>query len=401
MFGQKKYKTTRIIDLLGLALRIFKVRPFRTVLTVLGIGVSFSTIFFLMSLGYGLQNILLSQISNDQALRTIDVTTNNPGALPLDMKAIDKIRSFSGVQQVSPLIANPGQVEITSVVTDSLVESVPTPLFTQISPKMLEGGLPKKNSDEVIISQALATVLGANTIGKNVTVTSYVQQLQAGSTQTVTIKHPDTYTIVGIFEGDQNIIFVPFDKVNSLGLPYGLVKVLVKDDATLKNVRPQIVDMGYAASALADTVDQANQIFRVFQFILGLFGIASLIVAIIGMINTMTISLLERIHEIGVMKIFGITQGDIRRLFYLESSIVGFLGGLSGLVMGYLTSRIFNLAIALLASTLGGKKVELFFYPSWFILSILIFSSIVGFLIGLSPARKASRLDPLKALNYK
>ncbi len=159
--------------------------------------------------------------------------------------------------------------------------------------------------------------------------------------------------------------------------------------------------MGFSTAVLADTVDQANQVFRIFQFILALFGVAALVVAIIGMVNTMTISLLERVHEIGIMKIFGITTSDIKKLFYLESTIVGFLGGLSGLTMGYILSLLFNLAIALLAKSLGGNPVNLFSYPTWFIFSILIFSSMVGFLIGFSPAKTAAKLDPLKALNYK
>jgi ABC-type antimicrobial peptide transport system permease subunit len=401
MFGNKKYKSTRLIDLIGLALRVFKVRPFRTLLTILGIGVSFSTIFFLLSLGYGLQNLLLSQISNDRALRTIDVTSNNSAALPLNQKALNKISSFNGVEEIQPLISSNGQVETSKIVTDTLVESAPDNLFSSLAPQFVEGGMPKNKETEVMITQGLASLLGTNLIGQDVNVTATVSELQDGAENKVVKKFDTPFKIVGIVSGDQNTIFVPFDKATGLNLPYGLFKVLVKDDLTLKDVRTKIVDLGYSSSALADTVDQANKIFRVFQFILALFGVASLVVAIIGMINTMTISLLERIHEIGVMKIFGITESDIKKLFYLESAIVGFLGGFSGLVMGYLASRVFNLGIALLAQTLGGKKVELFYYPPWFISSILIFSTVVGFVIGWSPARKASKLDPLKALNYK
>lgn len=401
MFGNKKYKSTKLVDLIGLALRVFKVRPFRTLLTILGIGVSFSTIFFLLSLGYGLQNILLSQISNDRALRTIDVTSNNSAILPLDQKALKIISGYRGVQEVQPLIASPGQVETSKLVSDATVESAPDSLFTEIAPKVIEGSLPKNREKEVLISHGLESLLGTNLIGQEVNVTASITRLEDGAAKTVVEKFSEPFKISGIVEGDQSIIFVPFDKATALNLPFGLFKVLVKDDLSLKDVRSKIVDLGFASSALADTVDQANKIFRVFQFILALFGVASLVVAIIGMVNTMTISLLERIHEIGIMKIFGITESDIKKLFYLESAIVGFLGGFSGLTMGYLASRVFNLGISLLANALGGKKVELFFYPLWFIASILIFSTLVGFTIGWSPARKASKLDPLKALNYK
>ena len=202
-------------------------------------------------------------------------------------------------------------------------------------------------------------------------------------------------------ESDQNTVYVPFQKITSMNLPYGLIKVLAKDTESLVTIRSGIITLGFTTSALADTVAQANQIFGIFQIILALFGLAALSVAIIGMVNTMTISLLGRLHEIGIMKIFGITKADMEKLFFLESSIVGFLGGASGLTMGYVFSKIFNFVIGILANNLGGKSVDLFFYPVWFVVSILVFSTVVGFLVGVSPANEASKLDPLKALKFK
>lgn len=405
MFGQKTaFKSAKLLDLVSLSLRVFKVRPFRTALTILGIGVSFATIFFLLSLGYGLQHILLNQISSDVALRTIDVSTSNYVALPLTQQVVDKMKTLPGVEQVNPIIATSGQVEMADLLTDTNVESAPDNVLHEVSPKVLEGTMPKENSDGAAITKTLQSLLspdGKPILGKMVTVTSYVSVVKDGAQQVQAIVHPTQYKIAAVVDGDQNIIFVPYQKVVDLNLPYGLVKVLTNSDASLETARTAIIGMGFTTSVLADTVAQANQIFRVFQIILACFGLAALVVAIIGMVNTMTISLLERFHEIGIMKIFGITRADMENLFFLEASMVGFLGGASGLTMGYIFSRIFNFIVAFLARTLGGKAVDLFYYPMWFIVSILVFSTVVGFMVGISPARKAARLDPLKALNFK
>lgn len=399
-----KFKSSKLVDLIILSLRVFKVSPFRTAMTILGIGVSFAMIFFLLSLGYGLQHVLLNQISSDTALVTIDVSTSNAAALPLTEEVAQKIKALPGVKKINPIILTSGQIEMSDILTDTAVESVPKDVMKDLSLKMLIGSLSNDGGNEVAISRTLNSLLapnGENIIGQSVSVTSYVTVYKDGLEQVVAIPHPETYIIKAIFDADQNIVFVPFEKVAGLNLPYGLIKVLTKDTENLVEVRAAIIALGFTTSALADTVAQANQIFGIFQIILALFGLAALVVAIIGMINTMTISLLERLHEIGIMKIFGITKGDVEKLFMLESSIVGFLGGISGLTMGYIFSKIFNFIIGFLAKALGGKPVDLFFYPLWFIVSIIVFSTVVGFLVGISPARQASKLDPLKALKFK
>lgn len=401
---ENECKSSKLTDLLMLSLRVFKVNPFRTSMTILGIGVSFATIFFLISLGYGLQHILLDQIASDTSLRSIDVTTSNAAALPLTESAVERMRALPDVDKVDPIILTSGQIEMSGILADSLVQSASAEVLKTLGLKVLEGKLPNGGGNGIAISNALDSLMrqnGGSLLGQKVIVTSYVSIFMDGIQQVNTVVHPEEYTIEAIFEEGQNVALVPFQKAATLGLPYGLVKVIADNTENLPEIRAGILALGFSTSALADTITQANQIFKIFRIVLALIGLGALVVAIIGMVNTMTISLLERLHEIGIMKIFGITKADMEKLFFLESSIVGFLGGASGLLMGFVFSRIFNLVIGFLANTLGGRAVNLFYYPSWFVFSILIFSAIVGFLVGISPAREASRLDPLKALKLK
>jgi putative ABC transport system permease protein len=101
------------------------------------------------------------------------------------------------------------------------------------------------------------------------------------------------------------------------------------------------------------------------------------------------------------MKSIGASDGMISMMFIMESTIMGFLGGLVGIIIGWLEGTLFNFMINLVANHFGGEKVSLFYSPLWFVMSIIIFSAFVGFLTGVVPARRASGIDPLEALRYK
>jgi ABC-type antimicrobial peptide transport system permease subunit len=148
-------------------------------------------------------------------------------------------------------------------------------------------------------------------------------------------------------------------------------------------------------------VEQANQIFRVAQIVLGIFGVVAVVVAAISLANTMTISLLERTQDIGIMRSIGASRRDIRNLFLIESTLIGLAGGVLGIILGFIGSVLFNLGLALLARVLGGQAVNVFYTPPWFLGFIIVFSTLVGFITGVFPARRAARLNPLRALRYK
>jgi putative ABC transport system permease protein len=88
-------------------------------------------------------------------------------------------------------------------------------------------------------------------------------------------------------------------------------------------------------------------------------------------------------------------------MFISEATMMGFLGGLGGVLIGFLEGQIVNFMINLIASRFGGEQVSLFYSPLWFVMTIIAFGAFVGFLTGIFPARKASHIDALDALRYK
>jgi putative ABC transport system permease protein len=276
--------------------------------------------------------------------------------------------------------------------------------------KLLSGRLINDDEiDGVIISTSVAQIFGKTAeeiIGKSMKFTFFITKAENGEKSIGEIREKyetgNDFKIIGVTDSTESVIFV-----NAKALPgidvsdFSQVKVKCAESEAMGNVRTQISDRGFFVSSLSETVEQANKIFRIIKLVLMLFGIIALIVSAIGMFNTMTITLLERTEEIGIMKSIGASDGTISLLFIMESTIMGFLGGLAGIIIGWLEGETFNLLVNLIAVRFGGEKVDLFYSPFWFVASIIIFSAFVGFLTGVIPARRASRIDPLEALRYK
>ena len=243
-----------------------------------------------------------------------------------------------------------------------------------------------------------------NSSDSNTDTNADVNSQSQGEDQTTLerVESDKKYKIVGVIDGQDNVVYINSSSLDNLNInEYGQVKVKSHSNGEMTTVRDTILGYGFLVSSLSDTVDQANKIFNVIKIILMLFGIVALIVSAIGMFNTMTITLLERTEEIGIMKSIGASDMGISAMFFMESAIMGFLGGCAGVSLGWLLGRVFNVIINFVAARFGGESVSLFYSPTWFVLSILIFSGVVGFFTGFVPARRASKIDPLDALRYK
>jgi putative ABC transport system permease protein len=393
---------------------MFKARTSRTLLTILGMGIGISAVLFLVSFGYGLQKTLLERITTSDSLLTLDVTEAKSGAISLDTQMLEKIRSINGVNDVSPAFQLAAQGHTDDISADLSVNGV-KPSYLKLGGFRINKGeaLSDENIQNIVITSAVGQVFGqqdaAEMIGKEITFTFFIPKENAGNAAEGELQNKlekfesnTKYRIVGVIEGEENTVYVNSASTGGLKIErYGQVKVRTESQQIMASVRDAIESEGLLVSSLSETVDQANQIFRIVQIVLFMFGIIALVVSAIGMFNTMTIALLERTEEIGIMKSIGASDMGISLMFVMESSIMGFLGGLGGVVIGLLSGEIVNRLINFVASRFGGESVRLFYSPLWFIFAILLFSAFVGFITGFAPARRASKIDPLDALRYK
>jgi putative ABC transport system permease protein len=129
-------------------------------------------------------------------------------------------------------------------------------------------------------------------------------------------------------------------------------------------------------------------------------GSIALAVSSLGIVNTMVMSILERTREIGIMKAIGASDEHIRRIFLIEASVIGILGGFLGVAIGWTVGRIINFGANLYIQSQGGTPGTLFSLPLWLVCSSIAFSVVVSLIAGSYPAQRASRLDPIQALRH-
>jgi len=181
---------------------------------------------------------------------------------------------------------------------------------------------------------------------------------------------------------------------------YQNINVKVNDMKNVGDVQQTIKDMGHEAYSLNDQLESMKQIAGTIQAALGGIGAISLIVAAIGITNTMIMSIYERTREIGVMKVIGASIKDIKRLFLLESALIGLSGGIFGIINSYILSFIINKLAPSLGNFLGGGggATKLSIIPIWLVFAALAFSAFVGIISGYYPARRAMNLSALEAI---
>ena len=405
-------------DLLKLALRAFRARKGRTALTVLGMGIGIAAILFLVGLGYGLQRLLLEEITTSESLSTLDVVPNKAQGVFLTPEKVKEISVLAGATGSIPAFDAGAQLKFKETAADGSA-TMADPEFVILDGKKISSGKNFTGTDKegLVMSSAFARIFNEseeNLLGQAVSLSIRVSKKEeagaapagggkAKKEQLEKIDLATGFKIAGFFESDELLVFA-----SPLGLgedyaisQYSRLKVKCAGGEQLEKLRAEISAQGYSVSSLSDTVHEVNRMFDGVKAVLGVFGLVALLVSAIRMFNTMTVALLERTKEIGVMKAIGASSGQVLSMFILESTTMGFLGGVSGIILGVASGLAANALLNVVAWRMGGKAVSLFYFPIWFLLFVLGFSVAIGFLTGLIPARRAAKIDPLEALKAK
>ena len=175
---------------------------------------------------------------------------------------------------------------------------------------------------------------------------------------------------------------------------------MTADVTYTKEICQTLRDSGYNVYSIAESLEGVEDSMQVFQLALGGIGAITLLVAAIGIINTMTMSIYERTKEIAIMKVIGATFTDIRLLFLTEAGMIGLFGGLMGLIFSYTLSFVINqLSGDFMGNYMGtGEALHLSVIPWWLALFAIGFSIMIGLLAGVYPANRAVKLSPIEAM---
>lgn len=195
-------------------------------------------------------------------------------------------------------------------------------------------------------------------------------------------------------------------RINRARDGYQQLVVNVENVDQVLEISDQITQLGYQAYTPQSYVQGINSFFLILQVIFGGVGAIALLVAAIGIANTMAMAILERTREIGLMKAIGATNRDVLTIFLGEASGIGFLGGLGGVILGWTAGQVINvLALSYLAgqsAQQGGPPPSTAVYtPLWLPIFALIFATLIGLISGLYPALRAATMVPITALKYE
>jgi putative ABC transport system permease protein len=406
-------------------------RKVRTVLTSIGVFVGIITIVTMVSLGIGIQKQVTDTI-RELGLETIFVTPNiesqpsgafNPFARqrpekPLNNQAVADIEGMTGVVSVEVQLSLPAVPEMVLTVGDKsfpiVVRDVDfeARLFRN-DPVVLAGTTLQSTPDAkgVVLNRRLLQGAGytesqfASLIGQPATLTVTAPRGDKQTFPTTVVGVLDVFGIVDLGNADKLEVKKWWYNDPSIletdGYAAAIVHTASLNDAT--RLSREIEDnLGFSSATLQTFLDQVNRIFSILQVMLSSIGLLALLVASIGIVNTMIMAIYERTREIGILKALGSSNGDVLRMFMVEAGLIGLLGGVVGVALGWLLGIVLNAVIRdYLRSQAVPIDAPFFVVTTELVLAALAFATLVGVVAGLYPAFRAARLDPLAALRHE
>jgi putative ABC transport system permease protein len=181
------------------------------------------------------------------------------------------------------------------------------------------------------------------------------------------------------------------------------VFVTVDREDNLKEVTDRIKAMGYGTFSLVSLMETIRVNVRMVTFALAFVAIVALVVAAVGITNTMIMSVLERTHEIGVMKALGAKDRHIELIFLVEGVVIGVVGSSAGLALGWLASFPSDAIARSIVERQMQSAVTgtLFVFPTWLVVGVPLLVCLITTLAALYPAFRAARVDPVTSLRHE
>ncbi len=386
-----------VIKMAVLSLRF---KRFRSFVTILGVVIGIGSVYLLISLGLGLQQLVQDEIIGNQSINTVDITPANSTIITLSPENLKQIKSIEHVEDVSGIYILASQVTLDGSSIDLIAYGVDS-LYLQLSNLILEAGRPidPAKSNELVINNSLLEAIGIkdfkSAIGKEINV-----NFSPEGERSVDKK----MRIVGVINsGTGSEIFVSqkvFQETNVAN--FTQAKAIIDNRSSISNVRRTIESLGYETTSPVDTLDQINEVFRFFNIFLLGFGSIGMVIAVLGMINTLTVSLLERTREIALMLAIGARPKDVQRLFMAEAIILSVTGGILGMLLASGLGYTVNLVLNQFAKERGiVDGFSVFSTPLFLTVCTLVFMVVVGVVVSFIPARRASRINPIEALRQE
>lgn len=396
------YSSMRMSVLFKIARKNLFSRKLRTILTIMGVVIGVSAVVFLVSFGVGLQKLVERQVIGSKSIKTIDVNAAESRLLKFDNASINKIAGIAGVSKVGKVYTIAGKIKTNDSESSSVVYGADQSYLELSSFNRISGDtITTDDTGTAMVNTSFLKVQGITNndkaIGQDISITFTIPE------EGTVAEHPATInlSIGGVIEsGSGSEVFVPSSVIEAEGLANASqLKVLSVDRDTVAKVRSDIESRGYTTTSPLDTISEIDRIFQLIQLILIGFSSIGMVIAILGMFNTLTITLLERTREIGLMVTLGAQQKDIKRLFTTEALMLSTIGGICGIITAYIIGKIGDLVLNIYAHSNGiTDNLTAFYISPILVASTVAVVIVIGLAVVFFPARRAAKISPLDAM---
>ena len=390
------------------ALKNIASNKFRTLLTMLGIIIGIMAVILIVGLGNGMTQSMRDAFSS-MGTNTLTVSVPGFGSRTVD---VDEMYALAGehtdlFEGVSPVVSLSGSVKVGSATLDQTSASGVSEDYLEMSGYTVSKGRGLQYLD--MDDNKKVCVVGA-----------YIERVGYGGNalgQTIKVG-ADQYTIVGVLEArvsdlssqegsDDDVIFVPYTTALRAAMSRtanSYTFTLVDEDqasegkAVIEQTLTELFHSsdGFMVMSMSEMLDTMTSMVNMVIMVLTVIAGISLLVGGIGIMNIMMVSVTERTREIGIRKALGAKERYILALFVIEASMTSALGGVIGIVLGYLVSAAANQVLPLLLT-----DMDLTISPSPSSVAVAFgISAGIGILFGYLPAKRAARLNPIDALCY-
>lgn len=407
---KETYAGMSTVMILFISWRNLKAGKTRSILTIGGVALGIGIITFLLCMGFGIQKLIVGEVTKNNPLNVIDVNNGNLDSfVSLGDDISDRIKSIEGVETLERRVNTGGKVIVGESQTDVVIYGASERYLdlAKITYRKNEGRF-SSSENKAIISEQVAKLLGYedtnSAIGKTITYNVVISKDVSSTITEETVSENKDTEIVGIIAGDDNTyIYIPYDIIKS-NFMIDLAqngKVLVANMEKFDNIKQQLEQIGLVTESINDLIKDINSFFDTMRVILVVFGVIIMSISVMGMLNTLSVSLLQRTKEIGILKALGSKRTDIFKMFVLESVIISFAGGVVGFIGGYGFSFLINEILIILSRKYGVEMSFFVYIPIYFILAIGGFIVFLGLATGFMPAFRAAKIHALEALRYE